>query len=35
MAPDLLLWVHCAEIDSCLQVVRRSGFPLTAAQADA
>ncbi|MEV5981436.1 oxygenase MpaB family protein [Streptomyces sp. NPDC052114] len=30
----LLLWVHCAEIDSYLQVVRRSGFPLTDAQAD-
>ncbi|MGW5654188.1 oxygenase MpaB family protein [Streptomyces humi] len=32
--PDLLLWVHCAEIDSYLHVVRRSGFPLTDAQAD-
>lgn len=33
--PDLLLWVHCAEIDSYLHVVRRSGFPLADAQADA
>ncbi|WP_103515134.1 oxygenase MpaB family protein [Streptomyces sp. SM10] len=32
--PELLLWVHCAEVDSYLQVERRSGFPLTAAQAD-
>ncbi|MBY8880622.1 oxygenase MpaB family protein [Actinacidiphila acidipaludis] len=33
--PDLLLWVHCAEIDSYLSVARRSGFPLTDAHADA
>ncbi|MEU5424711.1 oxygenase MpaB family protein [Streptomyces olivoreticuli] len=33
--PELLLWVHCAEVDSYLQVVRRSGVALTAAQADA
>lgn len=32
--PDLLLWVHCAEVDSYLQVQRRSGYPLTDAQAD-
>lgn len=32
--PGLLLWVHCAEIDSYLQVLRRSGYPLTDAQAD-
>lgn len=32
--PDLLLWVHCAEIDSYLHIGRRSGFPLTDAQAD-
>lgn len=25
--PGLLLWVHCAEIDSYLEVARRSGFP--------
>ncbi|WP_432585818.1 oxygenase MpaB family protein [Streptomyces sp. HD1123-B1] len=33
--PELLLWVHCAAIDSYLQVTRRSGYPLTDAQADA
>jgi uncharacterized protein (DUF2236 family) len=32
--PELLLWVHCAEIDSYLHVARRSGYPLTDAQAD-
>ncbi|WP_079102267.1 oxygenase MpaB family protein [Streptomyces sp. TP-A0356] len=32
--PELLLWVHCAEIDSYLHVLRRSGFRLTGAQAD-
>ncbi|MEU6660131.1 oxygenase MpaB family protein [Streptomyces sp. NPDC046821] len=32
--PDLLLWVHCAEIDSYLHVARRSGFRLTDAQTD-
>jgi uncharacterized protein (DUF2236 family) len=32
--PALLRWVHCAEIDSYLHVLRRSGFPLTDAQAD-
>lgn len=32
--PGLLLWVHCAEIDSYLDVLARSGFPLTGAQAD-
>lgn len=32
--PGLLMWVHCAEIDSYLHVVRRSGFHLTDAQAD-
>ncbi|MFF4486600.1 oxygenase MpaB family protein [Streptomyces sp. NPDC001544] len=32
--PELLLWVHCAEIDSYLHVLRRSGFPLTDAHAD-
>ena len=25
--PELLLWVHCAEIDSYLHVARRSGIP--------
>ncbi|MEU0842642.1 oxygenase MpaB family protein [Streptomyces sp. NPDC005962] len=33
--PALLLWVHCAEVASYLHVVRRSGYPLTDAQADA
>ncbi|MCT2584157.1 oxygenase MpaB family protein [Actinophytocola gossypii] len=32
--PELLLWVHCAEVSSFLAVVRRAGFPLTAAHAD-
>ncbi|MFC7309564.1 oxygenase MpaB family protein [Streptomyces monticola] len=32
--PELLLWVHCAEIDSYVEVARRSGFPLTPAQVD-
>jgi uncharacterized protein (DUF2236 family) len=32
--PELLLWVHCAEVSSFLSVVRRAGFPLTAAHAD-
>ncbi|MFG2295871.1 oxygenase MpaB family protein [Streptomyces sp. NPDC048603] len=32
--PELLLWVHCAQIDSFLHVLRRSGVPLTGAQAD-
>ncbi|MET8681032.1 oxygenase MpaB family protein [Streptomyces sp. NPDC004647] len=32
--PELLLWVHCAEVDSYLHVMRRSGFPLSDRQAD-
>ncbi|GGO41559.1 oxygenase MpaB family protein [Streptomyces lasiicapitis] len=32
--PELLLWVHCAEIDSYLHVVRRSGFRMSHAAAD-
>ncbi|MGP3981790.1 oxygenase MpaB family protein [Streptomyces sp. KR80] len=32
--PGLLLWVHCAEVDSYLHVLRCSGFPLTDRQAD-
>ncbi|MDX2937411.1 oxygenase MpaB family protein [Streptomyces ipomoeae] len=32
--PELLLWVHCAEIDSYLHVLRRSGFPFTDTAAD-
>ncbi|MFI1393534.1 oxygenase MpaB family protein [Streptomyces sp. NPDC020681] len=33
--PDLLLWVHCAEIDSYLHVARRSGLLTGDALADA
>nr|WP_189870854.1 oxygenase MpaB family protein [Streptomyces bluensis] len=32
--PELLRWVHCAEIDSYLHVLRCSGFPFTDAAAD-
>lgn len=32
--PDLLLWVHCAEIDSYVEVALRAGI-ITAAEADA
>lgn len=32
--PDLLLWVHCAEVASFLEVVVRAGFGLTGAQVD-
>lgn len=32
--PELLLWVHCAEIYSYLQVARRAGLPLNGAMAD-
>lgn len=32
--PELLLWVHCAEVYSYLEVARRSGLRLTGAQAD-
>lgn len=32
--PELLLWVHCAEVHSFLTVVRRAGYRLTAAQVD-
>ncbi|MFD6245978.1 oxygenase MpaB family protein [Streptomyces roseolus] len=32
--PALLLWVHCAEIDSYVAVARRSGLPLTGEPAD-
>ncbi|MQA05147.1 MAG: DUF2236 domain-containing protein [Streptosporangiales bacterium] len=31
---DLLLWVHCCEIDSYLSVTRRAGLRLSAAAAD-
>ena len=32
--PDLLLWVHCCEVDSLLAVARRGGVPLTDDDAD-
>lgn len=32
--PELLRWVHCAEVTSFAGVVRRAGFPLTTAQLD-
>jgi uncharacterized protein (DUF2236 family) len=32
--PELLLWVHCAEVGMHVRVLPRAGFPLTAAQAD-
>jgi uncharacterized protein (DUF2236 family) len=32
--PDLLLWVHCCEVDSLLSVARRGGVPLTDEDAD-
>lgn len=31
---DLLLWVHCCEVDSLLSVARRAGLPLTGDDAD-
>jgi uncharacterized protein (DUF2236 family) len=33
--PELLLWVHCAEIGSYLDIARRCGLGLTAAEQDA
>jgi uncharacterized protein (DUF2236 family) len=32
--PELLRWVHCAEVYSYLQVARRAGLPMTGAMAD-
>ncbi|RJQ76059.1 DUF2236 domain-containing protein [Pseudonocardiaceae bacterium YIM PH 21723] len=32
--PELLLWVHCSQVWSFADVVRRSGFPLTDRQLD-
>ncbi|MFM9373436.1 oxygenase MpaB family protein [Streptomyces sp. Da 82-17] len=32
--PELLLWVHCTEVASYVEVLRRSGFPLSPALAD-
>lgn len=33
--PELLLWVHCGEVSSYLDVARRSGLALSGADADA
>ena len=33
--PELLLWVHCAEVASITDVARRSGMPVSAADLDA
>lgn len=33
--PELLLWVHCGEIGSYVDVARRSGVPVSAADLDA
>lgn len=33
--PEFLLWVHCAEVASYLEVIRRGGLRLTAAEVDA
>jgi uncharacterized protein (DUF2236 family) len=32
--PDLLLWVHCCEVESLLDAARRGGVPLTDEEAD-
>ncbi|WP_371657675.1 oxygenase MpaB family protein [Streptomyces sp. NBC_00280] len=32
--PELLLWVHCAEIDSYLHILCRSGYPIADSHAD-
>lgn len=32
--PDLLLWVHCCQVDSFLGTARRAGAPIDAAAAD-
>jgi uncharacterized protein (DUF2236 family) len=32
--PDLLLWVHCCEVDSFLNTARRAGAPIGPADAD-
>jgi uncharacterized protein (DUF2236 family) len=33
--PDLLLWVHCCEVESFLNTARRAGAPITPDDADA
>lgn len=32
--PELLLWVHCCEVDSFLSTTRRAGMPMTDGEAD-
>jgi uncharacterized protein (DUF2236 family) len=32
--PELLRWIHCCEVDSFLQAARRSGMPMSDADAD-
>ncbi|MGW1998316.1 oxygenase MpaB family protein [Embleya sp. NPDC001921] len=32
--PELLRWIHCAEVGSYLSVARRAGFPMTDERAD-
>jgi uncharacterized protein (DUF2236 family) len=32
--PELLRWVHCAEVSSFLAIVQTAGYPMTNAQAD-
>ena len=34
-APELLLWVHCGEVASCVDVARRARLPFSAADLDA
>ena len=33
--PGLLLWVHCGEVASCVDIARRSRLPFSAAELDA
>ncbi|MGN6796158.1 MAG: oxygenase MpaB family protein, partial [Streptosporangiaceae bacterium] len=33
--PDLLLWVHCGEVASCVDIAQRSRLPFSAADLDA
>jgi len=33
--PELLLWVHCGEVDSCVDIARRSRLPISAVDLDA
>jgi uncharacterized protein (DUF2236 family) len=32
--PELLLWVHCGEVSSYVEIARRGGMPLSAAELD-